>query len=60
MGPPRSSQVLGDNHKLYVPEQLIDIYKTELLAHAHTLTPNWFEAQLLTGIEIKQHLDAVR
>ena len=54
------AQVLGDNHKLYVPEPLIDIYKTDVLKHAHTLTPNWFEAQLLSGITITNDLDAVR
>ncbi|TPX34303.1 pyridoxal kinase [Synchytrium microbalum] len=44
--------VMGDEGKLYVPEPLINIYKTTLLPLADILTPNAFEAELLTGTKI--------
>src|SRR3546814_11647617 len=53
-------QVLGDSNKLYVPASLIDIYKSDVLKHAHTLTPNWFEAQLLSDIQITSDFEALR
>lgn len=41
--------VLGDDGKLYVPESLIDIYRTVVLPRAHLLTPNQFEVEKLLG-----------
>ncbi|KAI8915711.1 Ribokinase-like protein [Gorgonomyces haynaldii] len=54
--------VLGDNGKLYVPQEFVHIYKTGLLPLADLITPNGYEAQWLTGIElspdnVKQVLD---
>jgi len=44
--------VLGDNGKLYVPEDLVQIYREEVLPLATILTPNHFEAELLTDMSI--------
>ena len=40
---------MGDRGKLYVPEQLVEVYREEMLSLATILTPNQFEIQLLTG-----------
>lgn len=52
--------VLGDNGKLYVPEELIEIYRRDVLPHASVATPNQFEIELLTGVKIKSEDDAAR
>jgi len=44
--------VLGDNGKLYVPKELIPVYREEVIPLANVLTPNQFETELLTGISI--------
>lgn len=41
--------VLGDNDRYYVPEQLLEIYKTKMLPLAYAVTPNYFELEALTG-----------
>ncbi|KAL7472033.1 hypothetical protein ACHAXS_013177 [Conticribra weissflogii] len=46
--------VLGDRGKFYVPQELVDIYKNE----ADVITPNQFEIEQLTGIDIKSIEDA--
>mmetsp|Transcript_67503 Transcript_67503/g.126245 ORF Transcript_67503/g.126245 Transcript_67503/m.126245 type:complete len:415 (-) Transcript_67503:241-1485(-) len=51
--------VLGDNGKLYVPPELVDVYRSELIALATVLTPNQFEAELLTGFKVESLQDAV-
>ena len=35
--------------KMYVPEDILPIYKNEVIPIADVVTPNQFEAQLLTG-----------
>lgn len=42
--------VMGDNNRLYVPQSCVTVYKT-LIQYAEMVTPNAFEAQILTGIE---------
>ncbi|XP_053979516.1 pyridoxal kinase [Hylaeus volcanicus] len=44
--------VMGDNGKMYVPEELNEIYKTEIVPLADIVTPNQFEVELLTGKKI--------
>lgn len=44
--------VFGDDGKLYVPEELVDIYRKEVIPHANVITPNQFEAEQLLGISI--------
>eukprot|EP01137_Pigoraptor_chileana_P015616 Opistho-2@71781 len=50
--------VLGDQGKLYVPPELVPIYRDQVVPLANVLTPNQFEAELLTGITIKTEDDA--
>lgn len=52
--------VLGDNGQLYVPKDLVDIYRRDVLPKASVATPNQFEAELLTGVQIRSEEDATR
>ncbi|XP_033635829.1 pyridoxal kinase-like [Asterias rubens] len=55
--------VMGDHGKFYVPEELMSIYRDELLPLANMITPNQFEAELLSGQKItdeKSALDAMQ
>ena len=51
--------VLGDNGRLYVPAELTTIYREEIVPLATLLTPNQFEAELLTGMTIGSEEDAL-
>ncbi|XP_067265582.1 pyridoxal (pyridoxine, vitamin B6) kinase a isoform X1 [Chanodichthys erythropterus] len=51
--------VLGDNGALYVPENLLPIYRDKVVPAADIITPNQFEAELLTGRSISTEKDAV-
>lgn len=44
--------VLGDHGKFYVPENLVQVYKEKLLPVADVITPNQFEVEQLTGIQV--------
>eukprot|EP00928_Gymnodinium_smaydae_P021847 TRINITY_DN18552_c0_g1_i1.p1 TRINITY_DN18552_c0_g1~~TRINITY_DN18552_c0_g1_i1.p1 ORF type:complete len:540 (-),score=95.05 TRINITY_DN18552_c0_g1_i1:128-1747(-) len=44
--------VMGDNGKLYVAEECVDVYREEVVPHVTVLTPNQFEAELLTKLKI--------
>ncbi|KAH9282301.1 Pyridoxal kinase [Echinococcus granulosus] len=44
--------VIGDNGHIYVPEELIPIYREKILPISDVLLPNQFEAELLTGCKI--------
>jgi len=44
--------VMGDNKKMYVPKEILDIYKNEIIQLTDILTPNEYELELLTGISI--------
>jgi pyridoxine kinase len=50
--------VLGDMGKFYVPIELVDIYRTDVIPLADVITPNQFEVEQLTGISIRSHDDA--
>ena len=52
--------VMGDNGKLYVPKELVSIYREEVIRVADILTPNQFEAELLTGIKVTTEASALR
>jgi len=52
--------VLGDNHQFYVPPELVDVYRTEVIPLADIVTPNQFEVEQLTGIRIRSMEDAQR
>ncbi|KAK2906239.1 pyridoxal kinase-like [Channa argus] len=51
--------VMGDHGAMYVPEELLPVYKEKVVPLADILTPNQFEAELLTGKKIKTEEDAV-
>jgi len=50
--------VLGDMGRFYVPKELVDIYRKEVLPLADIITPNQFEVEQLTGITIQSLDDA--
>ncbi|KAF4520683.1 hypothetical protein B566_EDAN006359 [Ephemera danica] len=52
--------VMGDNGKMYVPESLLPIYRDRIVPLADIITPNQYEAELLTGISITCVDDAWR
>lgn len=43
---------MGDNGKLYVPKELVPVYKNFILPLATIITPNLFETELLTDTKI--------
>ncbi|XP_034707299.1 pyridoxal kinase-like isoform X2 [Vitis riparia] len=49
--------VMGDDGKLYVPTELVAIYREKVVPVASMLTPNQFEAELLTGFRIVAEKD---
>ncbi|XP_052811922.1 pyridoxal kinase-like isoform X2 [Mya arenaria] len=51
--------VMGDNGKLYVPEDLLPVYKDVIIPKADIVTPNQFEAELLTDMKISNEADAL-
>lgn len=51
--------VLGDNGAMYVPENLLPIYRNKVVPAADIITPNQFEAELLTDRHISSEKDAV-
>ncbi|AWP12894.1 Pyridoxal kinase [Scophthalmus maximus] len=51
--------VMGDQGAMYVPENLLPVYKEKIVPLADILTPNQFEAELITGRKIKTKEDAV-
>jgi len=50
--------VLGDHGRCYVPRELVAVYRTEVVRRATVLTPNQFEAELLSGRTIRTLGDA--
>lgn len=50
--------VMGDNGKFYVPESFVEIYRDELIHLADIVSPNQFEAELLSGQKIQTEDDA--
>jgi len=51
--------VLGDNKRFYVPQELVEVYKMEIIPLADVVTPNQFEVEALTGNAIKNVDDAI-
>lgn len=52
--------VMGDAGKFYVPEELLPVYRDQLLPLADIITPNQFEAELLTGMKITNESEAFK
>uniref|UniRef100_A0A1A8HWM5 Pyridoxal kinase n=1 Tax=Nothobranchius kuhntae TaxID=321403 RepID=A0A1A8HWM5_NOTKU len=51
--------VMGDHGAMYVPENLLPVYKNKVVPLADILTPNQFEAELLTGRKISTERNAI-
>ncbi|CAN0183516.1 unnamed protein product, partial [Discosporangium mesarthrocarpum] len=51
--------VLGDGGSLYVPEANVALYREEVLPLATIITPNQFECELLSGIQIRTEEEAI-
>ncbi|CAI0446303.1 unnamed protein product [Linum tenue] len=49
--------VMGDEGKLYVPPDLVAVYREKVVPVASMLTPNQFEAEQLTGCRIVSESD---
>ncbi|CAK9150642.1 unnamed protein product [Ilex paraguariensis] len=49
--------VMGDEGKLYVPPELVSVYREKVVPVASMLTPNQFEAEQLTGFRIVSEED---
>ncbi|XP_059052889.1 pyridoxal kinase [Achroia grisella] len=52
--------VMGDNGKMYVPEDILPVYRDVVVPLADILTPNQFEAELITGVKVKNLDDALK
>lgn len=44
---------MGDNGQMYVPKELLEIYRDKLLPLADVITPNQFEAEYAVFIHYK-------
>lgn len=51
--------VMGDEGKLYVPMELVSVYREKVVPVASMLTPNQFEAEQLTGLRITSEKDGL-
>ncbi|KAH8302230.1 hypothetical protein KR044_004258, partial [Drosophila immigrans] len=49
--------VMGDNGKMYVPKELLPVYRDEIIPLADIITPNQYEVELLTGKEVRSEAD---
>jgi len=52
--------VLGDKGRLYLPQELVPLYREVILPLADTITPNAYEAELLSGVAVRSEEDAVK
>ena len=51
--------VMGDEGKLYVPQEMVPAFRDEIVPLADVLTPNQFELEQLTGKAILSEADAI-
>lgn len=52
--------VMGDDGLWYVPEELLPVYRDKVVPMADIITPNQFEAELLSGVSIKTEEDILQ
>ncbi|KAJ8731321.1 hypothetical protein PYW07_004485 [Mythimna separata] len=52
--------VMGDNGKMYVPEEILPVFRDVLVPLADVVTPNQFEAELMTGLKVHNLDDALK
>ncbi|GBP25989.1 Pyridoxal kinase [Eumeta japonica] len=50
---------MGDNGKMYVPEDILPVYRDNVIPLADIITPNQFEAELLTGLKMTNLKEAL-
>lgn len=50
---------MGDNGKLFLPAELVPLYRDTILPLAATVTPNAFEAEQLTGLPVTTEAQAL-
>lgn len=51
---------MGDNGRMYVPEDILPVYRDILVPLADILTPNQYEAEILTGMKMKNLDEALK
>ncbi|KAL5633536.1 hypothetical protein ACGC1H_003883 [Rhizoctonia solani] len=51
--------VMGDDGKMYVANDVLPVYRDRLLPLATVITPNWFEVELMTQIQLTSQ-DSIR
>ncbi|XP_073836417.1 pyridoxal kinase [Musca autumnalis] len=49
--------VMGDDGQMYVPKELLPIYREEIIPLADIITPNQYEVELLTEMKISNEQD---
>lgn len=49
--------VMGDDGQMYVPQDLLPIYRNEIIPLADIITPNQYEVELLTETKITNEAD---
>jgi len=49
--------VMGDNGHMYVPAELLPIYRESIVPLADVIVPNQYEAELLSGMPIRTEAD---
>lgn len=49
--------VMGDDDFMYVPKELLPVYRDEIVPLSNITTPNQFEAELITDVKIKTEAD---
>ncbi|CAH0691874.1 unnamed protein product [Spodoptera exigua] len=52
--------VMGDNGRMYVPEDILPVYRDVVVPLADVITPNQFEAELITGLKMNSLEDALK
>ncbi|CAK1580310.1 unnamed protein product [Parnassius mnemosyne] len=52
--------VMGDNGKMYVPEDILPVYRDTVVPLADIITPNQFEAELITGMKMNDLSGALK
>lgn len=51
---------MGDNGRLYVPQEMVAAYRDKVVPLAWMVTPNQFEAELITDRKIRTQADALQ
>lgn len=51
---------MGDNGKMYVPEDILPVYRDVVVPLADVITPNQYEAELITGMKMNSLEDAMK